>query len=1295
MDDAQKCRIEALARGRIGGAANLKGIAFQLLATLRELLRMCGDVAVERVRPEGLEDIDVHVAGGRTYAQVKTSSRPWNVSNLDDVIGSFLPVLDADPDCRLVLLLDREPGQDLRRLVDGDRAAAVAKLARRPPFAPKSGRTPEDAGRLLDRLTVEHIAEGELYREVLALLHGQFELSGDHANEMVLALLGRVMDAARERRELAAEDVRRWHAEAVEAAAELSAMANVGVLVARADWKAEESGDDFLLGKAARPGHVAAGLDVPRPAWVDRVAAAVEGAGVCVIRSASGQGKTTLALRYALDRWPRGATYLLRSCGTAEEAEKVGRWLRFRARLGLATLLVCEGDADCRRWPLVAQRCGELRVPMVAAVRREDWVRFAEASRFNYEVVDPELTLDETCGIFKRLRQAGRLHSDAPPAEQAFERAGRDGERPLLMEYAHLLTQGRTLAERLGEQVRQVTRLGEDPARLTVARLAVVAHGLGVAVDPARLGEVVTFRDDPQQVLDAIDGEFVAAGDGRLTGLHHVRSRELRGLLHGPAVTPTMTALGVLKLIGDDQLAAFASAALGDVELDAGRLLEALAERSRAGGTAALLAVLDGCFEAGERRFLEANAAAFDAAAESGGLPLATLLASEMLPMTPVDLVGRLAGMEPINSGVRRLAELRQQVNAEVPRGRDLCCRLLQRIDVPRILAAGDAGAVGCLLDWIHVCGTEPPNPQNWLSDLWSEDVLAMPPDDLCDVAQGVGRVAPAWFTAWLRDREPDVVGYLMLYLDCTRVRLLWDEQPPAVEVVFTPGEDGTPHEQTMKRVNALRRLLPHFGRFACRGDWSSVPAADLMPWLQEHDETAKNIPAANLPLPSDVAKNVVFSRLVEARLTADTYHQFEQQWHDLRAAALDWCGRLDRILRDWLEGENKRIQKAAGSFQVSSQRLMAAITPFSIEPPPQFPAVLRRAFGASREHPSKPNRWHSHLRALALQCLGLIDPAKNRQAARLAAVNMADAAAALPDVHAAFDVLAENGPVYFDFAQQAERETACWASLRESVLLAAARRRGAGGRSPADTRRRLRDRQRAQVKRGLAALVDGCAARGVLLLSVPVDPLPGMNDGLYMALRDAPLTTLPVVFGVNDPLDWEAHELAAVLDELRAHRGLAERFALVPTLAGRSLLGEHCLMIYAHRLADADANRPAGVLPVEVPDDVRHLIPGPDASDGSGLFKAVSLLQVLASLVRPPTQDAAHDDTQNVEGRFSTALHERRERAARERNEQVRQVAEQVRAAAARLDQVAAGQVNAAVNELLAGLPPDDAMKS
>ncbi|MCG8511115.1 MAG: hypothetical protein MI741_18000, partial [Rhodospirillales bacterium] len=169
MDAIQRQQIENLAKARLGGSTNIKGIAFQLLATLRELLRMCENTRVKCVRPEGLEDIDIH-AEVRTYIQVKTSSRPWNVSNLDSVINGFLPVLDVDPSSHIVLLLDRKPGQDIRKLMDGDRAAAVAKLAKRPPFLPKSGRRLEDAERLLDQLRVDYVVEDELYNEVLALL---------------------------------------------------------------------------------------------------------------------------------------------------------------------------------------------------------------------------------------------------------------------------------------------------------------------------------------------------------------------------------------------------------------------------------------------------------------------------------------------------------------------------------------------------------------------------------------------------------------------------------------------------------------------------------------------------------------------------------------------------------------------------------------------------------------------------------------------------------------------------------------------------------------------------------------------------------------------------------------------------------------------------------------------------------------------------------------------------------------------------------------------------------------------
>lgn len=158
-------------------------------------------------------------------------------------------------------------------------------------------------------------------------------------------------------------------------------------------------------------------------------------------------------------------------------------------------------------------------------------------------------------------------------------------------------------------------------------------------------------------------------------------------------------------------------------------------------------------------------------------------------------------------------------------------------------------------------------------------------------------------------------------------------------------------------------------------------------------------------------------------RYTADTYHQFEYQWHDLRIKAIDWCKRFDKLLRDWLNGDINSVQKMANGFETARDRLQIALNPFPIKSPRQFPAILKDAFAGSDEKSPNPNQWHSHLQSLVQQCVGLIDKSKDQRAARIAVVNMIEAEKAIPSLHSAFEVLLNNGPIYFDFTQQAERE--------------------------------------------------------------------------------------------------------------------------------------------------------------------------------------------------------------------------------------------------------------------------------
>ena len=70
-------------------------------------------------------------------------------------------------------------------------------------------------------------------------------------------------------------------------------------MIKRISWEVDKTTNDFFDGKKTRPGHIVSGLDVKRPKWLERIDSAVRAAKICVIRSSSGQGKSTLMFRFA------------------------------------------------------------------------------------------------------------------------------------------------------------------------------------------------------------------------------------------------------------------------------------------------------------------------------------------------------------------------------------------------------------------------------------------------------------------------------------------------------------------------------------------------------------------------------------------------------------------------------------------------------------------------------------------------------------------------------------------------------------------------------------------------------------------------------------------------------------------------------------------------------------------------------------------------------------------------------------------------------------------------------------
>ncbi len=118
----------------------------------------------------------------------------------------------------------------------------------------------------------------------------------------------------------------------------------------------------FFEGKPARPHHIAANLPVERPRWQQEISASIKSFDVTVIKSASGQGKSTLAWKTAQQMMNQAGFSVFELQELRREGiQDVVRFLESRLRCGYMPLIVIDGlNEQVRDWHDLAIRAQKL-----------------------------------------------------------------------------------------------------------------------------------------------------------------------------------------------------------------------------------------------------------------------------------------------------------------------------------------------------------------------------------------------------------------------------------------------------------------------------------------------------------------------------------------------------------------------------------------------------------------------------------------------------------------------------------------------------------------------------------------------------------------------------------------------------------------------------------------------------------------------------------------------------------------------------------------------------------------------
>ena len=347
-------------------------------------------------------------------------------------------------------------------------------------------------------------------------------------------------------------------------------------------------GDAYYEGVSTQPGHVAAGLVVPRPYLVEQVMASLEMKRPVLLVGPSGVGKSAVlwTLPFALP----GILWFGVHRMSDDDLPHIVRLLKaYRPSTGapVGLLVDAAGTGDLDGWSRLGKAVADIPgVFLAGSARREDLLSLGSLA--DCTIVPVSLDEDAAAAIHSGLIR--RCATNVPHWREAFEQA-----HGLTLEFTHLLTQGTRLSDVLADQIADRVRGGRS-LELHVLALVATADRWSASIPIVDLEAGAGASPSELRVaLERLVKEhLLAEHGGEVVGIHQIRSRAIVDVIHRtPPPELKATVESVLKMLHGPALSRFLYEVLRDVPALEESVLHAL-ERLAQNDVESLIACLRG-----------------------------------------------------------------------------------------------------------------------------------------------------------------------------------------------------------------------------------------------------------------------------------------------------------------------------------------------------------------------------------------------------------------------------------------------------------------------------------------------------------------------------------------------------------------------------------------------------------------------------------------------------------------------------------------------------------------------------
>lgn len=1034
-----KNNLQELQESRNGGQIALRGYSYQFLYSCNLILSSNTDTIFTL---EGIEDIDAikYSDGSKTitHIQLKYSIQRQDASFMDSVLKNYIETYLIDKNRHFKLVYDFSVATgNLSKLFSGNLdknskdfwKTKIDNIKKETSLWNWSNFDFED---FINRLSFENVKKDSLEKSIEDLLIKSFEIETDNISLFANGIKLLCFDKMGSRAEVT-------HSEITQCIEKIKFDISKGPQNPAHAWiqklqfsKSDEYSSGYYEGKKATPSDIANNLPVIRPIVENEIIDSINKNTITVIKTSSGQGKTTLALRAISLLTEEYTPYQIIRCDSDAELGYIVEYFRMRTRIGEKPLILLDNlDAHLSEWNLLAQLMQTdvtYHYKLLVTSRENDWYNYGGdiSSLHNLQIIKPVLGEKEAENIYNTLKKEKKLHEDITDWKKAWSKIA---DRQLLIEYVYLLTHGEMISERISAQMKQIGNASAGGTKLEILRKVCFADVCGIKLETKPLiSNLMTKTDlDIGEVLKSLADEFlvnISSEGNYIEGLHPVRSQHIINRLH-EYISLDETALSIAKIASDLDISVLFSH-YPEFDFDKDKFYAKVVDMWICKpDLLRFVQAIRGAFSGSVMQYFRTHKALFDDAYEHGGL---MFVATDLCPFTKfkdyeneLNTLEKMAEVMPDNTNIQYLIKLRDSIPKFMALKTDIYClssALYLKLRESDFTHITDLESYAIIVDWLYnIDHSMNLTPLISLDSLWTRaENYSIKTVSLLMYSSFCGNKDE--YSEFVKNNLSRIISYLKHKTNSHKVQISDDNKEIKVEYLLRVSEITKGNNESVSRLTDICRTLPIFETYCSD---AIKPQIDLLEAYQIPNDAHKEMPKRNIIIMFHQELNGLWLRTIESNYEFETVYEWIDHWLDVRKCACDLLAASSVCLHKLLG--NRKLGNSGSSFD-SLHNCYNSIMVAHLSYPREH-----RPFEKELEVPklfAKAKRnYFDGIQNFANQLIGFIK--KDKQARRLAIYNLKTALASLPNVQKFFD------EITLDNEQQSKHIKLC--ALEEKVI--------------------------------------------------------------------------------------------------------------------------------------------------------------------------------------------------------------------------------------------------------------------